>query len=172
MTVILRRTQKLAELLPVTDIVPDASDTALGDWYVNKRIVDRKPLLLLVSAVTLLPMIIPARDVRTLPTRLPALVRRRLQFMDVSDAWIDAEVAAMATVAVAKTASRSVLGVMTDYMHAIPYYLEQGWDERSLDVVGHKLADTPIFASGPADQVVAPREATLKRLRDRWQPFG
>jgi len=28
------------------------SDTALGDWYVNRLIVDRQPLLLLVSAAS------------------------------------------------------------------------------------------------------------------------
>jgi len=170
MTFILRRTEKLAELLPVTDLVPAASDTALGDWYINRQTVDRKPLLMLVSADTLLPIVIPARGVRTLPQRLGALVRHRLQLMDIPTAWIDAEVAAMATVAVAKTASRSVLGVMNEFMYTVPYYLESGWNEDSLDMVGHRLADMPIFASGPASRVLYPRDATPQRLRERWEP--
>ena len=78
MTVILRRTEKLADVLPISAGVPVESDTGLGDWYVNRIVHDRKPLLLLVSAITLLPILILARNVRALPTQLPELVRRRL----------------------------------------------------------------------------------------------
>ncbi len=168
MTIFLRRTEKLAALLPVTLPAPNASDTALGDWYVNRLVVDRQPLLLLVSALTLLPIVIPGRDVRTLPTRLGELVRRRLQRLDVLGEWIDAELAAMVPVAVAKTASRSVLGVMNDFAHGIPYYLSRGWDENSLPLVGDKLADTPLFASGPRDGVVVPRLAAPERMRAQY----
>lgn len=128
MPAILRRTEKLAAALPITASLPDASDTALGDWYVNRLVVDRQPLLLLVSSLTLLPIVILGRDVRTLPARLPELVRNRLHRLYLPGDWIDAEVAAMAPVAVAKTASRSVLGVMNDFAHSIPYYLSRGWD--------------------------------------------
>jgi hypothetical protein len=59
--VILRPTKKLTALLPAAQAVPVRSDTALGDWYVNRIVVDRQPLLLLVSSTSLLPMIVPAR---------------------------------------------------------------------------------------------------------------
>jgi hypothetical protein len=52
--VILRPTKKLASLLPAAQPVPVCSDTALGDWYVNRIVVDRQPLLLLVSSTSLL----------------------------------------------------------------------------------------------------------------------
>lgn len=168
MPVILRRTEKLAAALPITATVPDASDTALGDWYVNRLVVDRQPLLLIVSALTLLPIVIPGRDVRTLPVRLPDLVRRRLQRLYLPPEWIDAEVAAMAPVTVAKTASRSVLGVMNDFAYGIPYHLSRGWDEVSLTFLGDQLATTPIFASGPRDGVVVAQEATPKRMWAKW----
>ena len=168
MPVILRRTEKLAAVLPVTTATPEDSDTALGDWYVNRLVVDRQPLLLLVSALTLLPIVVPGRDVRTLPVRLPDLVRQRLQRLYLPGEWIDAEVAAMAPVTVAKTASRSVLGVMNDFAHGIPYHLSRGWDEVSLTFLGDQLATTPIFASGPRDGVVVPQEATPKRMWARW----
>lgn len=47
MTVTLRRTQKLARALPLSSESPPPPDTALGDWYVNRLVVDRRPLLLL-----------------------------------------------------------------------------------------------------------------------------
>jgi hypothetical protein len=55
--VVLRRTQKLATALPLTGTSVTQSDTALGDWYVNRLVVDRRPLLLLISARALLPIV-------------------------------------------------------------------------------------------------------------------
>jgi hypothetical protein len=75
--VTLRATQKVLRLLPATTADPDAPDTALGDWYVNRITCDRQPLLLLVSATSLLPLLAPAREVRSLPERLAQLVAAR-----------------------------------------------------------------------------------------------
>lgn len=59
---VLRGTQKLLQLLPPTADQSDLSDTALGDWYVNRIVIDRRPLLLCVSSKSLLSVIAPARD--------------------------------------------------------------------------------------------------------------
>src|SRR3990172_4233493 len=75
--VVIRPTRKLRSTLPVTQMV-GTSDTALGDWYVNRLVVDRQPLLLLVSSASLLPMLVRARDVRELPRHLEDIVARRL----------------------------------------------------------------------------------------------
>jgi hypothetical protein len=169
LTVILRRTEKLAALLPLREPVPDTSDTALGDWYVNRFVVDRQPLLLLVSAVSLLPMVVPARDVRTLPSRLGVMVRRRLQRFPLPDGCLDAEIAAMDTVCVAKTASRSILGVMNDFAQAVAFHLPiGGWDETSLPFLEERLAETPIFSSRRLSETVFPDKATPDRLRGMW----
>ena len=93
--VILRPTRKLRALLPRAESVPPCSDTALGDWYVNRVVVDRQPLLLLVSSASLLPMLLPARDVRGLPARLGALVAARLRRCGIDAHTIDAEQQAM-----------------------------------------------------------------------------
>lgn len=76
--VILRPTRKIRELKPEPINPRLPSDTALGDWYANRIVVDRKPLLLLISSLSLLPVLIRAREVRTLPERLPGIVRDRL----------------------------------------------------------------------------------------------
>ena len=106
--------------------VPASSDTALGDWYVNRVVAARQPLLLLVSSTSLLPMLIPARDVRGLPTRLVALVEARLRRCGLDDRTIAAETRAMASVAVGPTVDRSVLGIMVDFAKAVPYHLAPG----------------------------------------------
>ena len=116
--VILRPTRKLNSLLPATEVIPTSSDTALGDWYVNRVVVDRQPLLLLVSSTSLLPMLIPAQNVRGLPARLAALVEARLRRCGLDDRTIAAETLAMASVAVGPTVDRSVLGIMVDFAKA------------------------------------------------------
>jgi hypothetical protein len=170
--IVLRRTQKLATVLPAstsTEPVP-TSETALGDWYVNKFVVDRKRLLLLVSARSLLPILIPARDVRSLPERLPKLVEQRLTRLGVQHPWIAAEVNAMSPVVVAKTSSRSVVGILVDFAFMAPYHLEAGnWDETTLPFVEARLAKTPCFAGRRDEDTVFPEQATAKLLASRWE---
>ena len=167
--VILRRTRKLSALLPATEVVPANSDTALGDWYVNRVVVDRQPLLLLVSSITLLPLLIPARDVRGLPGRLAALVESRLRRCGIDNQAITAEAGAMASVAVGPTVDRSVLGIMVDFAKAVPLYIErEQWDEATLRVVEERLAETPCHAARPYDRVIFPEKKAPEVLRAKW----
>jgi hypothetical protein len=167
--IVLRRTQKLATALPASAAPLPASDTALGDWYVNKFVVDRRPLLLLVSARSLLPILIPARDVRSLPGRLPELIAQRLGRLGVPNRWIAAEVNTMSPVVVAKTTSRSVVGILVDFAFMAPYHLHAGsWDETTLPFVEARLAKTPCFAGRRGEDTVFPEQATAKLLASRW----
>jgi hypothetical protein len=167
--VVLRATKKLLSKLLTVRGAARASDTALGDWYVNRLLVDRQPLLLLVSSSSLLPILTPARDVRSLPDRLPMLVADRLRGLGIGRALIDAEVAAMNPVVVAGTQDRSVLGSMVDFAKAIPVYLPVGgWDLAALGVVEARLAETPCRVSGPFDATIFPVRAAPDMLMARW----
>ena len=167
--VILRPTRKLQALLPPTTTAPGPSDTALGDWYVNRLVVDRQPLLLLVSATSLLPILVPARDVRSLPERLPALVERRLQRCGVDGAVIGAEARLMREVIVAPTVDRSVLGTMVDFAKAVSWYLEPGqWTDATLPMVEDRLADTPCRAGQRTERVVFPDRKAPELLKQKW----
>jgi hypothetical protein len=169
---ILRRTQKLATQLPVTD-AQVASDTALGDWYVNKLVVDRKPLLLVVSSRSLLPIVIPAQDVRSLPSRLPALASHRLGRMGISAKVVAAEVGAMSPVCVAETTDRSVVGIMVDFAFMIPHYLDHGaWNEATLLSVENRLAQNPCFAGTRGRPTIFPEDATRAVLEAKWGADG
>jgi hypothetical protein len=167
--VILRPTKKLASLLPMAEIVPVCNDTALGDWYVNRIVIDRQPVLLLGSSASLLPMLLPARDVRGLPSRLGALVGARLRRCGIDARAIDAERRAMRPVVIASTVDRSVLGIMVDFAKAVPYHLEPGqWNEDTLEVIEGRLAETPCHAARSADQVIFPDKKASDLLRSKW----
>lgn len=169
MTVTLRRTQKLAAALPATSVDPPVPTTALGDWYANRLIVDRKPLLLLLSSRSLLPILLPARDVRTLAARLGEVVAGRLRRLGIDASLIKAEISAMQPVHVAKTADRSVVGIMVDFASMAPYHLEAGsWDETTLPFVEAKLAKTPCYVTRSFAETIFPEQAASALLAARW----
>ena len=166
--VILRPTRKLQPLLPAAE-VSRPGDTALGDWYVNRLVVDRQPLLLLVSSTSLLPMLVPARDVRGLPDRLSALVGSRLRRMGNEAEAIAREQQAMAPVVVAPTIDRSVLGIMVDFAKGVPFDLEPGeWNVESLAAVEDLLAETPCYAGRGVEETIVPDQRAPALLRAKW----
>jgi uncharacterized protein DUF6933 len=164
--VVIRPTHKLRRALPVTPIV-GTSDTALGDWYVNRLVVDRQPLLLLVSSASLLTMLVRARDVRALPRDFEEMVAHRLARLGVARPIIDAERRAMMPVQIGATADRSVLGSLVDFAKIVPYHLEAGgWDDGTLLVVEDRLAETPCRAG--SDRVVFPKNKAPELLTAKW----
>ena len=168
--VVLRSTQKLRRSLPTTEHVTHESDTALGDWYVNRLVVDRRPLLLLMSSRGLLPLLISARDVSSLPARLPSMVASALRRLSIPEVLVVAEYNAMSPVVVAPTRDRSVLGVMVDAAMSIPYHLTPGqWNEETLPMVEYQLAHTPWFAKRQEERVTYAIKAVPHLLEERWR---
>lgn len=166
--VIIRPTKKLRSQLPISD-APRKSDTALGDWYVNRVVVARQPLLLLVSSTSLLPMVIPARDVRSLPERLPSVVKARLQRLGVHTDLIAAELQSMTPVVIAATVDRSILGTLTDFAFAMPYYFDAVTPgPKSLVGLEDWLAHTPCHSASIGDRVVFPDQKAPDVLGDKW----
>jgi hypothetical protein len=166
--VVLRGTQKLLKALQATAAPSDTSDTALGDWYVNRVVIDRQPLLLCVAANSLLSVIAPARNVKHLPLYFPELVAKRLCRLGVKRNAIDAELAAMQPVCVGKTQDRSIVGTMVDFAKVLPYHLPAiGWDLEDLMLAEDKLAETPCRC-GQAQATIWPGRDTMKLLETRW----
>jgi hypothetical protein len=159
----------MGAFLPTTEAFPTASDTALGDWYVNRLVVDRQPLLLLVSSASLLPILIPARDVRGLPSRLSAVVQARLRRGGIDEAVITAEVRAMSSVVIGPTRDRSVLGIMIDFAKAVPFHVVPGQrDEDTWRAIEDRLAETPCYAARPDGQVIVPEQKASEALMAKW----
>jgi hypothetical protein len=126
-----------------------------------------QPLLFLVSAESLLPALVRARNVRILPARIADIVARQLTRLRISKSLIEAERRAMAPVHIGATLDQSVLRIMVDFAKAIPYCLESGWDDAALGVVEDRLAETPCHA-GAAHRVVFPDRKALELLTAKW----
>lgn len=168
--VTLRATRKVLRYLSEKPDSAQPPDTGLGDWYVDRLVVDRKPLLLLVNSLSLLSILKPARNVKALPGLLPDLVAERLHRLGVDPHLIDQEVEAMDPVQVGKTADRSVVGIMVDFAKMIPHYLSiGGWDQAWLPMVEEHLQKNPCHAGRPFEEVIFPETKTLDLLVTRWE---
>ena len=86
---VLRCTKKLLSRMNVRPPA-DApkSQTLLGDWYANLLHIQRQQLILCVSERTLLPVVMPARNARDLPQRLPLEIANVLRALDIPVAAI------------------------------------------------------------------------------------
>lgn len=141
--VIVHGTKKLLDRLGGPTAQPDdTSDGALGSWYAT-ALLWRPHLSLFVNETTLLPILVPLAPAATLLHRFAAAVERHLAAHGVSPAFIDAEVRRLEPVRLAKTANRSVVGVMNDFTYLLGHYRR---DTADLDALSLRLARTP---SGP-----------------------
>jgi hypothetical protein len=168
--VALRATRKVLKYLSRSDEDSGDSSTALGDWYVNRLVVDRKPLLLLICENSRLAIIEPAQNVKELPNRLPDLVARRLDELGISDRHIKSEVSAMMPVIVGPTKNRSIVGQMVDFAKAIPLHIpEYEWNESDLRDVEVRLGETPCLCSGKLNSTIWPAKETRELLAQKWK---
>ena len=168
---LLRATQRVLKKLPESAVDGEVSDNALGDWYVNRIVVDRHPLLLFVSSKSLLIMLSFAKALQTLPDRFPGMVADRLRQMDVDWDWIDSEMATMHTVHVGRTRDRSVIAQMNNFARKVPFWLpSDGWDAIDLRIAESKLGEGPYQLKRGFDAMIFPHETALRLLREKWSP--
>jgi len=114
-------------------------------------------LVLCVSERTLLPVLLPARELATLGQRLAPAVSEVLRALGVPAQEVQDEERRMAEVVVGKTVSRQVLGSMTDFAWLLDAHL----DWRALVDISAGLADTPCSPLVLSN----PREATVELFR-------
>ncbi len=114
--------------------------TWLGNWY-GTVLFWRPQLALLVNEQTLFPVLVPLAPAASLLDRFPAALGEMLATAGVEQRFIDAELAEMVEGRWAKTASRSVIGVMNEFSFlatearrrrgdADPIELALGWHRR------------------------------------------
>ena len=114
-------------------------------------------------------MLAPAREVRKLPERFPALVAVRLRRLGIKERAVDAELSAMDTVKVGPTKDRSITGQMVDFAKAIPYYLPfEEWDAEELLYAEDRLSENPCLSSQSFDKTIFPDRKTNELLTERW----
>ena len=143
--VVFRCTRKLLDCLPAaTASSSSRSTTALGDWYFTLVFAKPQWLLFGVSEKSRLPVVLPARELRTMAPRFQQALDRVLHDLGICEEAIAAERRSMEEIAIARTIDRHVLGSVNDFVQAIRFALEDRVDN-SLHDLSLWLADTPIL---------------------------
>lgn len=139
-------TKKLLARIKPELLSPGQSDTVLGNWYAT--VLFWKPqVALLVSERTLLPVLMPLAPAGTLARRFPAQLAQVLKEHGVPSEFIAQEIWRMEKAQYAKTANRSVVGVLNEFVRQTEFWLaayayEKG-DDDDLLAISAKLAETP-----------------------------
>lgn len=139
-------TKKLLERIKPDIVTLGHSDTALGGWYAT--VLFWKPqIALLVSERTLLPVLMPLAPAATLALRFPAQLALVLKEHNAPSEFIAREIWRMDTVQYSKTANRSVVGILNEFVRQAEFWLaayayEKG-DDDDLLAISAKLAETP-----------------------------
>jgi hypothetical protein len=97
---------------PVID--PPESTTVLGEWYANV-LFWRSQVALFVNARTFLPVLMPMAPAASVVRRFPNAFADVVNALGIDPRFVASEVGAMGEAALAKTASRQVLGVMNEF---------------------------------------------------------
>jgi hypothetical protein len=121
MVVTIRCTQKLLRRVQ-SDTAPPTSTTLLGDWYANVLFARPEQLILCVSERTLLPVVVTAREARSLGVRLAQSLREVLLRLGVASPLVDAEQMKMSPVAFGPTQNRRVLGTINEFTFQLSWY--------------------------------------------------
>ena len=158
--VVVRGTRKFLDRLgrPLTEEVE--STGVLGDWYANPWFW-RPQAALFVNERSLLPVVLPLAPARSVLARFPAAFEEVTRGLGVGGSRLDDELADMAEHALAKTASRSVLGVMNEFAHMADAYRSQ---HEVIDLVGLSLWLAHVPCSPLYKSHITPDRALLARL--------
>jgi hypothetical protein len=139
---IVRATKQLLDRIGPPSLSEDEqSTTMLGQWYAT-AVFWKPQVALFVNEPTLLPVLMPLAPAATLLARFPQQVATVLAAHGTPEAIIGAELQQMRDRRLAKTASRSVVGIMNDFTRLAGTYRD---NTREPDLLGlaMRLAATP-----------------------------
>ncbi len=134
---------------PVAD--PPSSSTALGDWYANV-LFWRPQVALFVNAATFVPVLMPLAPAAGVVARFPTAMAEVFQKLGIDGRFVVSETDEMASAVLAKTASRKVLGVMSEFAFMAEHTISTGRSDPS-DLRGLSvwLANTIVGPIGKDD---------------------
>ncbi|MEN8233595.1 MAG: hypothetical protein ABFR89_01555 [Actinomycetota bacterium] len=157
-------TKKLLDRVkqPVMPAVSEPA-TVLGNWYAT-ALFWKPQVALVVNEQTLFPVLMPLAPAATLMERFPDSLRQILQARRTEADFIESEIAAMAEGRYAKTANRSVVGIMNEFRYlAEVHRAHRGVDD--LLVLSLRLSETPC---GPLYKRHVSPDRELDALVDSW----
>ena len=128
---VVRGTKKFLDRVGRPAATDAVSTGRLGDWYANPWFW-RPQVALFVNERSLLPVLLRLAPARTVAARLPAAFAAIAARIGIDDEALEGELGHMCDHVLAKTASRSVLGVMNEFAFLADHHCAGG---RPFDLV-------------------------------------
>jgi len=165
MTFTLHCTNKLLDRVkqPVS-AAPSLSTTYLGNWYAT-ALFWKPQVVLLANERTLLPVLMPLAPAAELAQRFPEYLAPVLFAHGAPHALIEHELNAMLDFQYAKTANRSLLGMLNQFTYLAEGYRDynQSTDLRWLSM---KLSETP--CSPLYKKAISPDRELRRLIESEW----
>jgi hypothetical protein len=146
---------------PIAEDPASSPTTALGNWYAT-LLPWRPQVALFVNETTLLPVLTPLAPAATLFTRFPDALATVLSAHGVGESFVTHEREQMRDYRLAKTANRSVVGIMTEFTHLADAYRD-GAPDPDLLTLALRLSQTP--CSPLYDKHVSPDRELVALLK-------
>jgi hypothetical protein len=137
----LHATKKLLDRADCPTEPAVVQSTSLGNWYAN-ALFWKPQVVILVNEKTLLPLFMPLAPARTLGQRVPGALRLLLRALGVETSFVEHECGEMAEVRFSRTASRSILGSMNDFVRQANW-IQRRDDTSDLLTLARELSHTP-----------------------------
>ena len=155
---------------------PGPATAALGDWYANLFTLQRQPLVICVSERSLLTVVFPARGLSEISVHFLRGLRDRLQRLRVPPEVIERELAHYVPLAFGKTANRSTIGSMNEFVFQLKAKVDYDPDwQWTPSLLEDDLATVPCAPLGdvyPRDTALALLGGGSRVLRGPWGAGG
>jgi hypothetical protein len=138
---VVRATKRFLDRVRASTVSEGESSGVLGDWYVNV-LRWRRPVALFVNERTLLPVVVGLAPAASVIDRVPPLFAALSHQLGADAGATDREVATMRDYVLAKTANRSVVGVVNEFGRLADDYRATR-DVVDLTELSRWLAQTP-----------------------------
>ena len=157
-------TKKLLDRVnqPIRPPVEEPTPT-LGNWYATAIFWKPRHVALLMNERTLLPLFMPLAPASSLLSRFPDHLADVLEAIGVPREVVEGEIALMGEGSYSKTASRSRLGSMNDFVRLAGYYRADGQAQDLLALSVH-MAQTPC---GPLFETYTCPDTAIRALFGR-----
>jgi hypothetical protein len=159
-------TKKLLDRVKQQVGEPVEPTTDLGNWCAT-ALFWKPQVVLLVNERTLLPVFMPLAPATTLARRFPDELRRVLDAHGIDPRFVDHEIGSMGEGHYAKTANRSLLGVMNEFTFLGNVHRKEGGADADLVALSVRLAETPMGPlhkrhGSPDRELIALVEAAMR----------
>jgi hypothetical protein len=144
---VIRCTRELLEGVDALAPAEVSSTTVLGDWFAQQVTVGDQPYLLLVSRLSLVPIVMPGTDVAHIESDFARTLEQLLLRLDIAPEEVSSEVDKCRDIVFTAGDSSSIRASANDFARRMQRYMPE-WTQTDSVEVSLLLGDEPLRRLG------------------------